>query len=96
MVRKYTETLLKKGHLHEDEEAIDELFAAEMNAIVVRDAEAYYRTMFGGRAESWNKRDTHMINVLKILINHLERMGEKEVKAVVWVRFYHLSCEHEP
>ncbi|RHZ50133.1 hypothetical protein Glove_505g21 [Diversispora epigaea] len=91
LVRKYSENILENGHLHEDEDAIDELFAAEINAIVVRDAEVYYRTMFGGHAESWNKRDTHMINILKVLIVHLERMSKKEVKAVVWAHNSHIG-----
>ena len=39
--------------------AADEYFVAEQNARVIKDAEAYYRAMFRGGAESWNLRDRH-------------------------------------
>src|SRR2546423_13988792 len=35
----------------------DERFFAEQNALVVKNAEEYYRTMFRGRVSSWNLRD---------------------------------------
>src|SRR5436309_1680452 len=44
--------------------AADEQFFAEQNARLVANAEAYYRTMFRGRVESWNLRDTHMADTL--------------------------------
>ena len=44
--------------------AADEFFFAEQNARLVRNAEEYYRTMFRGRAESWNLRDRHMVDTL--------------------------------
>src|SRR5439155_19768805 len=34
-------------------------FAAEQNALVLKNAEAYYRAMIGGGPESWNIRDRH-------------------------------------
>jgi erythromycin esterase-like protein len=37
--------------------AADELFAAEQNARVARNAEAYYRAMYRGGEHSWNLRD---------------------------------------
>src|SRR5215216_3219485 len=50
--------------------AADEYFFAEQNARLVRNAEEYYRSMFGGRALSWNLRDTHMMETLDALLNH--------------------------
>lgn len=44
--------------------AEDEYFSAEQNARLIRNAEQYYRAMFGDRAESWNLRDTHMMETL--------------------------------
>ena len=41
--------------------AEDELFYAQQNAQTVRNAEVYYRAMFGGRVTSWNLRDQHMV-----------------------------------
>jgi erythromycin esterase-like protein len=40
--------------------AEDEDFYAVQNAVVVKNAERYYREMFGGRISSWNLRDRHM------------------------------------
>ena len=56
--------------------AEDELFYAEQNAQVVRDAERYYRAMFGGRVTSWNLRDQHMAHTLDALLAHLDRQRQ--------------------
>ena len=68
----------------------DELFAAEMNARVVANAERYYRSMFRGRHSSWNLRDTHMADTLDALAAHLERQGASG-KVVVWAHNSHLG-----
>ena len=43
-------------------------FAAEQNALVLKNAEAYYRTMVRGGAASWNVRDRHMAETLERLM----------------------------
>jgi len=70
--------------------AADEFFYAEQNARLVKDAEAYYRTMFRGRASSWNLRDQHMVDTLDALVAHLERQGERP-KIVAWAHNSHLG-----
>jgi erythromycin esterase-like protein len=70
--------------------AADEYFAAEQNARVVCDAEAYYRAMFRGRAESWNLRDRHMMATLEALLDHARRQGQP-ARAVVWAHNSHLG-----
>ena len=70
--------------------AADDLFSAEQNARVVRSAEAYYRSMFRGRAESWNLRDRHMMWTLEELLAH-ERGAGRAAKAVVWAHNSHLG-----
>ena len=55
--------------------AEDELFYAQQNAQTVRNAEVYYRAMFGGRVTSWNLRDQHMAQTLHALLAHLDRHG---------------------
>lgn len=55
--------------------AADDFFYAEQNALLVKDAEEYYRTMFRGRVSSWNLRDSHMAQSLDGLIAHLSRGG---------------------
>ena len=54
--------------------AEDEAFYAEQNAVVVKNAERYYREMFGGRISPWNLRDRHMADTLEALAEHLARV----------------------
>lgn len=65
-------------------------FAAEQNARLARNAELYYRTMFGGRIDSWNVRDDHMAETLFELAEFLRREN-KEPKIVVWAHNSHLG-----
>jgi erythromycin esterase-like protein len=68
----------------------DGQFYAEQNARLVRNAEAYYRSMFGGRASSWNLRDRHMMQTLEALAGHLSRRGQG-ARIVVWAHNSHLG-----
>jgi protein-L-isoaspartate(D-aspartate) O-methyltransferase len=65
----------------------DEYLDAAANARLVKNAEAYYRVMYHGAAESWNLRDTHMFETLCQL---LEAKGP-EAKAVVWAHNSHIG-----
>ncbi len=60
-------------------------FAAEQNARVVVGAEAYYRSMFRGRAASWNLRDRHMADTLDALAEHVAG------PVVVWAHNSHVG-----
>jgi erythromycin esterase-like protein/predicted phosphoribosyltransferase len=71
--------------------AEDELFSAELNARTVKDAEEYYRTMFGSRSSSWNLRDRHMVDTLEALSGHLARQRGGPAKIVVWAHNSHLG-----
>ena len=70
--------------------AQDEFFLAEQNALVVKDAEEYYRAMFQGRVSSWNLRDRHMARTLDALATHFARQGQRP-KIVVWEHNSHLG-----
>jgi erythromycin esterase-like protein/predicted phosphoribosyltransferase len=70
--------------------AADDFFYAEQNARLVRNAEEYYRTMFRGRAESWNLRDRHMVDTLKELLRFLDRT-QPGARVVVWAHNSHLG-----
>ena len=70
--------------------AADAYFFAERNAYVVASAESYYRAMFGSRAESWNLRDSHMVNTLFALQRYLCGLGGAG-KIVVWAHNSHLG-----
>lgn len=65
----------------------EDLFFAEQNARLVANAEAYYRSMFRGRDESWNLRDTHMMETLQALMQR----GDGAAKIVVWAHNSHLG-----
>jgi erythromycin esterase-like protein len=70
--------------------AEDELFFAEQNARLVRNAEQYYRSMFLGHVLSWNLRDRHMVETLNALLGHLDkRVGRSKI--VVWEHNSHLG-----
>jgi erythromycin esterase-like protein/predicted phosphoribosyltransferase len=70
--------------------APDDFFYAEQNARLVRNAEEYYRTMFGDRTESWNLRDRHMAATLEELMKFLERPA-RPARIVVWAHNSHLG-----
>ena len=65
----------------------DEWLDAAANARLVKNAEAYYRVMYEGAAESWNLRDTHMFETLCQL---LDARGP-DAKAVVWAHNSHIG-----
>ena len=68
-------------------EDCDEWLDAAANARLVANAEAYYRVMYHGSAESWNLRDTHMFETLCQL---LDAKGA-DSKAVVWAHNSHIG-----
>ncbi len=60
---------------------------AAANARLVANAEAYYRAMYHGSAESWNLRDTHMFETLCQLLD----AGGEGARAVVWAHNSHIG-----
>ena len=83
--RRAMEYARRDGHVAEDE-----LFYAEQNARLVKNAEAYYRSMFLEEVSSWNLRDRHMVETLDALVAHLGRQGGR-AKVVVWAHNSHLG-----
>ena len=69
----------------------DEAFYAQQNARLVRNAEEYYRTMFRGRVSSWNLRDTHMVQTLAALEQHLRATRGAAPRMAVWAHNSHLG-----
>lgn len=65
----------------------EEYFTAEQNALVVKNAEAYYRAMVRGGAASWNIRDRHMTETLERLIQH----HGNDARAIVWEHNTHIG-----
>lgn len=69
----------------------DDRFHAQQNARVVSNAEAYYRAAFQDYTDSWNLRDTHMMDTLQALRDHLrERLG-RPPRIAVWAHNSHLG-----
>lgn len=85
MQRRRGEYAQRDGHTAEDD-----FFYAEQNARLVKNAEAYYRSMFQKQQNSWNLRDRHMAETLDHLAAHMKRQG-KQPKIVVWAHNSHLG-----
>lgn len=62
-------------------------FRAEQNALVVKNAEAYYRTMVRGGPGSWNVRDRHMQETLE----RLAKFYGPASRGVVWEHNTHIG-----
>ena len=69
---------------------VEDAFDAEQNARLVKNAEAYYRSMVLSDVSSWNQRDQHMVETLGALERHLSRQGAP-AKIVVWAHNSHLG-----
>jgi protein-L-isoaspartate(D-aspartate) O-methyltransferase len=78
--------LLEKARDYAATDGEDFLDAAQ-NARLIANAEAYYRAIYYGAAESWNLRDRHMFDTLDLL---LQSRGETS-KAVVWAHNSHIG-----
>ena len=62
-------------------------FNAEQNALISVNAEKYYHSMMSFNNESWNVRDTHMMETLDRLIN----FHGNDSKAIVWEHNTHIG-----
>jgi erythromycin esterase-like protein len=71
--------------------AADAFFCAEQNALVVRNAEEYYRNMFRRDVSSWNLRDNHMMESLVSLGEHLSHQHSEPARIVIWAHNSHLG-----
>lgn len=65
----------------------DPWFSAEQNALIVKNAEKYYRTMVHADESSWNIRDNHMLETINRL---LDRYGA-ESKCIIWAHNTHIG-----
>jgi protein-L-isoaspartate(D-aspartate) O-methyltransferase len=78
LFKKRQEYILKDGERFLD---------ASQNAILIANAERYYRIMYYGSRASWNLRDGHMFDTLeRIMLEH-----GKESKAIVWAHNSHIG-----
>src|SRR5947209_14405545 len=68
----------------------EEAFSAEQNARLARNAEQYYRSLFGSRISSWNLRDRHMAETLEALLAFLQKR-DGHARVVVWAHNSHMG-----
>lgn len=62
-------------------------FNAEQNALVIKNAEKYYRAMVRTDSGSWNVRDLHMMETL----DRLADFHGPDAKAIVWAHNTHVG-----
>ncbi|MHB9132667.1 MAG: erythromycin esterase family protein [Armatimonadota bacterium] len=81
--------LLQEMHRHTREYAGDAeaAFSAEQNALVMVDAERYYRAMVQSDRTSWNVRDQHMADTLDRLMDFYG----PDAKGIVWAHNTHVG-----
>lgn len=72
------------GGSDEDKETY---FNAEQNALVVKNAEHYYRTMLKTDVSSWNIRDRAMFDTMERLL----RFHDRNAKVIVWAHNTHIG-----
>jgi protein-L-isoaspartate(D-aspartate) O-methyltransferase len=65
----------------------DRFLDAIQNARLVASAEQYYRIMYYGSVESWNLRDRHMFDTLKLILG----FRGPDARAVVWEHNSHVG-----
>jgi erythromycin esterase-like protein len=63
---------------------------AEQNAIVAKNAELYYRKMIQGGTDTWNIRDSHMMDTLKRLMEFYGKDND-DAKSIVWAHNTHIG-----
>jgi erythromycin esterase len=78
---------LREQVVSDDDDGRESQFNAEQNALVIRNAENYYRVMIGGDTPSWNIRDRHMVETLNRLID----FDGPSAKAIVWEHNTHIG-----
>lgn len=59
----------------------------ELNALVVLNAERYYRSMVHGGPDSWNIRDRHMVEAL----SRIKAFHGPHAKAIIWEHNTHIG-----
>lgn len=76
---------VRQGGRHYPDDGREAHFNAEQNALVVKNADGYYRSMVRGGPDSWNVRDRHMAETLDRLLRH----HGPSAKAIIWAHNTH-------
>eukprot|EP00879_Flechtneria_rotunda_P016164 GHRR01016908.1.p1 GENE.GHRR01016908.1~~GHRR01016908.1.p1 ORF type:complete len:552 (+),score=121.36 GHRR01016908.1:227-1657(+) len=82
----------------------EEALMLEANAMAVKGAEAYYRNMFTRDEVTWNLRDSHFLEVVRLVEKHLKKLIDmdpsaqqqaRKPKMVLWAHNSHLGDARE-
>lgn len=84
-VVKLLQEVRQNAHKYTDEKEAD--LNAEINSLVMANAEKYYKAMAGFGDESWNVRDRHMVETL----NTLTQYHGQESKVIIWEHNTHIG-----
>jgi erythromycin esterase-like protein len=75
-----------------DPTPLHEKFYLEQNALIIKNAEEYYCSLFGGdQAASWNIRDRHMMATINAIIRFKRETTEHEPKIIIWAHNSHVG-----
>jgi erythromycin esterase-like protein len=70
-----------------DQTQMKQWFDVRQNALIIKNAESYYRAMVFGKEDSWNVRDQHMMSTLETLLEHYGT----DSKVIVWEHNTHIG-----
>ena len=92
VVEQLKEMLKMKQYLQSMEPSNpDHVFSMLQNTRLIKNAENYYRTMFGGRVSSWNLRDEHMVETIAETDRFLSKELGRPAKIIVWAHNSHIG-----
>lgn len=84
-VTKLLKEVRENAHKYKQEKEAD--INAEINSLVMANAEKYYKSMAGFGEDSWNVRDRHMVETL----NSLTKYHGPDAKAIIWEHNTHIG-----
>ncbi len=88
--RRAQEQLGRPSALASNFAAADELFFAQQNAELVKNAESYYRNIFSPTVNTWNVRDRHMADTVDNVLKQLAEMKRPQ-KIIIWAHNSHIG-----
>lgn len=77
--------------IEKNKTSLDDAFYILQNARVVKNSEAYYRSLFINAVSNWNLRDSHMMETVEEIIKQYEKKGVKSAKIVIWAHNSHIG-----
>ncbi len=84
-VIKLLKEVRERSHNYNNEPEAD--LSAEINSLVMANAEKYYKAMAGFGEDSWNVRDRHMVQTLNKLMDY----HDPDAKVIIWEHNTHIG-----